>query len=436
MQVQVFGAHTYGAMRLPVLLWTLFSCCSLCGMEGVQWREHVLDDSVTFVKGNKKIPEGYLVENMMGTSTEHEPLKKSAPETVMKRVIPGVDGRVRIENTTDYPNSCIGAIRMRIGKKTYHGSGSLIGPHHFLTAGHNVYWRGRWAQQLGVFCALNDDHAPFGCVRGVRVYVPEQFVDGHDAQFDIALVILDQPIGLETGWFGCMFTTDSNALKAKEVTVTGYPGDKNEEKCNQMWSMKSRMQNIRDEKIYYELDTFRGQSGSPILIDVTDLRGTLKTIVVGVHAYGAAPADSFWKWIRNLDGNSGTRLTEPKFREIMRRMAQTQEFAFAIPHKISDAVIGEMMKLPAEKRSIALRHFQEALEGRAETSTQNFAEDQQGMKFAGREKAQAPSKDQEEQKQQQAQQAAALPAQISPTKVKAPSIFQMAVDEAMREQKK
>ncbi len=80
------------------------------------------------------------------------------------------------------------------------GSGFLIGPHHFLTAAHNLYRRDgkteddKWAFACTVTCGRNgQNYKPSDTLEAVSFYIPAKFLQG-DAQdaanYDFALIVL------------------------------------------------------------------------------------------------------------------------------------------------------------------------------------------------------------------------------------------------------
>ena len=222
-------------------------------------------------------------------------------ESVLKKVIPGIDGRVRISNTTELPYSIHVQISMIFAGNEYGGSGSLVGPHHVLTCGHNVYNRsqGGWADRISVYPALNGTAAPFGVIKVMKAYTFTDWTNNKDGKFDIALLVLDQSIGFYTGWGGILSTRDS-IISGKKVHVTGYPGDKN---FNEMWSMGHTLKAIHAEKFDYDIDTNPGQSGSAIWIKEHGL-----PLILGVHTVGSNAV------------NSGVRISAQKFMDLFVRV--------------------------------------------------------------------------------------------------------------------
>ncbi len=307
----------------------LLLSCSLFGSQKVLEGgvEHVLDTNVEFIHATH---EYTVLKEIMGFSKGEEPSEAIQQAIVMydeelqemleeKVLIPGRDRRKRVETPTHYPYSCFGHINMIFSGESYGGSGVLVGPQHALTAAHCVYdfKKRAWADSVSIYCALSDKAAPYGKVSGVRLYVPDAYIKSKDARYDVALVVLDQPVGYSVGWLGCIFTEDLTMFK-EPVSVTGYPGDKG---FKQMWTMSQRVARVDSERITYDIDTYGGQSGSPIWskfqVNTQSNEEKLWPMVVGIHTHGGA----------QKEGNSGIHLTEEKFNFIMLRISQTRKFA-------------------------------------------------------------------------------------------------------------
>jgi len=226
------------------------------------------------------------------------------PETVLKKVIPGQDGRKNISNTTTWPYSIHTQLSMTLNGDTYGGSGSMVGPHHLLTCGHCVYDfdKGIFFEDISAYPALNGEIAPFGKVKVTKAYMFKGWRDQGDQRFDMALLLLDQPIGEYVGWGGLLSAVDTE-LSQEEVHITGYPGDKG---FKQMWSMSHKIKTIKPEQFDYEIDTCGGQSGSAIWINQGGL-----PMILGVHTLGSNSI------------NSGVRLSIQKFIDFKRMISET-----------------------------------------------------------------------------------------------------------------
>lgn len=273
-------------------------------------REYTYDNHASFntsklryhydsVKNTYSIPhnlpeESYQQKILQYTSDPQE----LSYESVLKKVIIGQDGRIRITATTQWPYSMHAQVTMLFNGKEYGGSGCMVGPHHLLTCGHNVYDHKlkKWADIIKVYPALNDDAAPFGEIAVLKVYTFKKWVEDQNTDYDMALLILDQSIGKNTGWAGLLSLNDQE-LAHENVQITGYPGDK---ECKQMWGMTHKIKTLKPEEFKYEIDTYPGQSGSAIWLNKWGV-----PYIIGVHTRGS-------DFI-----NSGVRISSKKFTDFL-----------------------------------------------------------------------------------------------------------------------
>ena len=102
-------------------------------------------------------------------------------------------------------------------------------------------------------------------------------------------------IGKEVGYFGLRVLSDTQ-LDDVKINVTGYPGDY--ARGTLMCTMEGPVKQKTNDRVYYDIDTAPGQSGSGVwALDNGEYD------VVAVHAYGNDEG-------KNL--NSGTRLNFSK----------------------------------------------------------------------------------------------------------------------------
>ncbi|OJW70826.1 MAG: hypothetical protein BGO68_02340 [Candidatus Amoebophilus sp. 36-38] len=259
-------------------------------------------------------------------------------ETVLRRVKKGQDGRSRIQKTTDWPYRLIGQLKLCFSDGEYGGSGVMVGPQHILTCAHNIY-RKEWAHKVVVRLGLNDDLAPYGESLATRIYTFKRWIKQKDKSYDLALLVLAKPIGMQTGWFGLLAALDKDLQKHK-VNITGYPGDKG---FKQMWTMCHGLQNLFEEQITYEIDTYGGQSGSAIWLNKWG-----SPYVVGIHTRGG----------NFMSSNSGVRISYAKARKLVRWIGETltlkERVNYLPTNVLSYETVGRLFKKTREGNSKAL----------------------------------------------------------------------------------
>lgn len=212
------------------------------------------------------------------------------------------DDRTRILETDLTPWRMICALRMRgpTGGAAI-GTGWFVSPRTIVTAGHCVYsdhFFGGWAETVEVTPGRNDSQAPFGRFTTTRLSTVDRWKEKEDPDFDYGCIHLDEPIGETTGWFSI------GALPARELTehminVSGYPGDRGHGR--EQYFHANRILRVTDRRLFYDVDTFGGQSGAPAWIQPS---GSDEPMVVGIHAYGVGGTPGRF----NILANSAPRI--------------------------------------------------------------------------------------------------------------------------------
>ena len=252
-------------------------------------------------------------------------------KTIPMQIGQNQDERVQITQTTEWPHRIHGQLKIRYGKiGEATATGILVGPHHVLTAGHNVYnnkfgdkEEEKWANSISISLGLNEDFAPFKERKVVKAYTFRKWVKDKEKGYDMALLLLDQSIGNDIGYAGLLCLDDKDILN-ETVTITGYPDTK-------MMTMSHKVKDITSEEIYYNIYTARGQSGSGIWINKCG-----SPYVLGVHTHGE---------IKGGEGNSGTRLSSYKFKKIIGWMSQNYVLDNTSANNLSPSPINKQHSL-------------------------------------------------------------------------------------------
>lgn len=209
----------------------------------------------------------------------------------------GTDDRELVANVEDKLWKPHGFLGMGFpNNKNYRGSGTVIHPHHVLTAAHNIYGikKGGWATSITFTPARNGTHFPYGQAQVTQIFVAPEWIHNEDPKYDFALLVLDRDIGYQTGWYGLM-APNKTFLSTLEINVTGYPGDKG---GHQMYTMSGKPTSIFSERFNYTIDTNKGQSGGSVWATLND-NGRY---CCGVHTNGVPDVK-----------NTATRISNTKF---------------------------------------------------------------------------------------------------------------------------
>lgn len=242
-----------------------------------------------------------------------EPLMRSIDSgrrNVLETVL-GEDDRTRILETEADPWRMICALRIRTQFGMFIGSGWFVGPKTIITAGHCVHdssQMGGWAARVDVSPGRDDAEFPFGTVSSARFSTLDRWIESRDPDFDIGCIHLDEPLGDTVGWFS-VATIPAEELSGFQVNISGYPGDRGGGR--EQWFHSNRVLRVTARRIFYDVDTFGGQSGSPVWIYQESGGGP---VVIGIHAYGVGGTPSDF----GITANSSPRI----IREVLDQIEQ------------------------------------------------------------------------------------------------------------------
>jgi glutamyl endopeptidase len=239
---------------------------------------------------------------------------KSGPIRPPFETVIGLDERVRILDTDLFPWRMICALRMRgpNGAGAI-GTGWFIGPKTVVTAGHCVfsnYFFGGWANQIEVIPGLNGSGSnarPYASVTSTRFSSVDRWISSEDPDFDIGCIHLDEPKGSEVGWFA-LGALAPEELESFLVNISGYPGDRGA--GAEQYHSRNRVLRVSERRLFYEVDTYGGQSGAPVWIHREEGSPPL---AVGIHAYGIGGTPSNF----SITANSAPRII-PEVQEILK----------------------------------------------------------------------------------------------------------------------
>jgi V8-like Glu-specific endopeptidase len=265
-----------------------------------QVAESVPERLVTPGAAGSGAPEPSKSLKFLAAKGKAGPLRGAAVRAGIETVIGPTDDRVRVPDTDLAPWRMVCALRMRgpTGAGAM-GTGWFVGPRTLLTAGHCVHstqFFGGWASSIEVSPGRNGAVFPFRTVQSTRFSSVNRWVEAADPDFDIGCIHLDDPLGAEVGWFA-VGALSPEALEGFLVNVSGYPGDRGG--GTEQYHHRNRILRVTERRLFYDVDTFGGQSGAPVWIHETD---TAPPLAVGIHAYGVGGA------VDGLEANSAPRI--------------------------------------------------------------------------------------------------------------------------------
>jgi V8-like Glu-specific endopeptidase len=217
-------------------------------------------------------------------------------DTTLLEAIIGSDDRVKVSDqylsTNPWRQICALRIFSSTGKM-YVGTGWFIGPKALATAGHCVFLQdeGGWANWIDVIPAKRGAEEPFGKVRAKKFACVDGWTKQRSRDSDYGVIFLDDDtVGKQIGNFEVQALTDEE-LRGVDAKISGYPADR--DRAEYQYYHERPLTSVTPARLNYVIDTFGGQSGSPIWQD-TEEGGR---IAVGIHTTGG------------LSSNSGTRIS-------------------------------------------------------------------------------------------------------------------------------
>lgn len=263
-------------------------------------------DGTEAVQGFKFVAEMAEAETFSVASTKMLPdigeASFGAPAGI--ETIHGADNRVRITTTSVYPWRAHASLQITAADNSlWIGTGWFIGPHTLMTAGHVVHiknsgvpGRDGWVKKIQVMPGRNGSSLPFGSVTSTNFRSVVGWTQNGDENYDYGAILIPSELGNTVGWFGFGVFSDADLL-ASVGNIAGYPGDK---PAGTQWYDAHRIASVNTRKVFYDIDTVGGQSGSAVYRIINGNR-----YGIAVHAYGGATT------------NSGTRISLPVYNNML-----------------------------------------------------------------------------------------------------------------------
>jgi glutamyl endopeptidase len=246
--------------------------------------------------------EPVVLEGFAPNGAPDEPVRDVAAasfgETVLLEAVIGNDDRVRVADSLMRTNSWRQICALRITAKNgakYVGTGWFIGPRVLATAGHCVFLQkeGGWPQSIDVIPAKYGATEPYGKVTAYRFASVAGWINDASRDYDYGVILLDEPeLGSRVGNFEVEAALDPE-LNGVTARVSGYPADRDH--AEYQYYHERPLQSLTPARLMYDIDTYGGQSGSPIWRQADGG----PAVAIGIHTTGG------------VTSNSGTRISEP-----------------------------------------------------------------------------------------------------------------------------
>jgi glutamyl endopeptidase len=252
-------------------------------------------------RGQTRMAEEVILESEADDEASgpvRDAAEASFGETTLLEAVIGNDDRVRLADaltqTNPWRQICSLRIRATTGK-SYVGTGWFIGRQVLATAGHCVYLQkeGGWPESIDVSPGRSGNAEPYGRVTARRFATVDGWIGDGARDFDYGVIFLDDPaVGTNVGNFEVEAALDGE-VAGVTARVSGYPADK--DRAEYQYYHERVLQSVTPTRLFYDIDTFGGQSGSPIWLQAE----ASPAIAIGIHTTGG------------LTSNSGTRISEP-----------------------------------------------------------------------------------------------------------------------------
>lgn len=218
----------------------------------------------------------------------------------------GEDNRSPVPDTTLYPWRAMCSLLITAAdNSTWVGTGWFISPRTLITAGHCVYIKGSnvagrdgWVKSVQVMPGRNGTVLPYGSVTSTTFRAVSGWMNNGDPSFDYGAIIIPTPLGNTVGWLGVGVYTDDD-LRTVIGNISGYPNDKIGNEKGTQWYHGQRIADLTNRRVFYEIDTYGGQSGAAVYRAMGNQR-----FAFAIHAYGG------------LKSNSGTRITPEVYNNV------------------------------------------------------------------------------------------------------------------------
>ncbi len=184
------------------------------------------------------------------------------------------------------------------------GTGFIVGDHQIATAAHCVYGSSGW-YSMSIKTYDSNGNITNNTLHPVEAHIPKSYrlagPNEIDHMYDYALITVSDDLSDCVQFsLGTPYNVSATAYSNIPVYVTGYPGDKYDETgVNCIYSAEG---SVMDKNSYlskctdivcYNVDTARGQSGSPVYT-ITKIGNEYVYTAIAVHHGGLESCGQNW----------------------------------------------------------------------------------------------------------------------------------------------
>lgn len=202
------------------------------------------------------------------------------PETSMKLICGEDDREIIRANEYPYYMICRLLINDHAGNQ-YVATGFFISPTCVITSGHCVFFKNKWAKSIIVIPGDNgiSDRKPYGSQVSTKFRSVKGWTKLKNRNFDYGAVLLpDKELyNRVKRHFNVKIISNEKILYN-----SGYTDES--EKRFEQWGSSGNLKELTSHRVFYDIDTVKGNSGSPILV-----KSSNDFFVTGIHSYGKCP---------------------------------------------------------------------------------------------------------------------------------------------------
>lgn len=290
--------HLKKLICLSIVL-SMFCSLNVFALEIDDMEEIGIPSNISMIEHNLitgEIEEKVYQENVNLTDTAMF-LDPCMPSSII-----GDDDREPIDYASGMPAAAIGKLLISgPNGKTYGGTGFLVADDLVLTAGHclDSDIMGGHATSIVFKAGLNPDGTYIAAANAHESYLPAEWENNRNSDWDWALLRLDKSLGSTIGYINCRVETSPTG---KSCEIQGYAGDWStggNTGVTQVVGYGSVLAHTT-YKMYYNADTYKGMSGAPVFIAYAYGEYGALIGVSGIHTSGTNDTET---------RNSGTRIT-------------------------------------------------------------------------------------------------------------------------------